>query len=273
MRVKAWGHEPESPCGNKSVKSQTAELRQGWREPHCGQELLIFLDKRIMMWNRSHAAHRVQGSFSCSFSWRDRFEHKLFFFFFPRKMTWHCLVEMWFAECIWLSEGMVKEIKLSREPKAVNNRTEKLISLGKSDSSLHDMSYTSVLWLDTHTKKAYKVLNGMPRHAEIYRNNSWELPRWSHRARARVGSRIKCACAHRALYSTPHTNIPEVIFLHHLSSKTTFLLALASFPREIRRGAGKLPCHAEYGAKNQDQDNGSGVPGTWAWRPPVETRL
>lgn len=120
MRVKAWGQEPESPCGNKSIKSETSQLREGWRESHCGQKLLIFLDKSIMMWNRSHAAHRVRGSFSCNFSWRDRFELKPFLSFFTENdlTQFGGYVSSWI---IWFWEGMVKQIKLSRETRAVNN--------------------------------------------------------------------------------------------------------------------------------------------------------
>lgn len=150
MRVKAWGHEPESPCGNKTIKSETPEPREGWREPRCVQELLIFLDKSIMMWNRSHAVHRVQGSFSCDFSWHDRFAHKLlFFFFFKRKRpntVWRKHAEMWFVGFIWLSEGMVKQIKLSRETKAVNNgnwKADLIRQVGQFSAWL-------VLRLDTH---------------------------------------------------------------------------------------------------------------------------
>lgn len=172
MRVKAWGHEPESPCGNKSIKSETPELRAGWREPHCGQELLIFLDKSIMMRNRSHAAHRVRGSFSCDFSWRDRFERKpFFFFFFLRKKIWHFWrrCAMWFVGFIWHSEGMVKQIKLSRETKAINNgnwKTDHIRKVGQF-SAWHVL-HECLLAGHTHTKKPYRVLNGIPRQQRLF---------------------------------------------------------------------------------------------------------
>lgn len=168
MRVKAWGHEPESPCGNKSTKSETPELREGWREPHCGQELLIFLDKSIMMWNRSHAAHRVRGSFSCDFSWRDRFECKRFFWWkrvdtFGRDVRRCDLLDLFAFRKAWWNRS-----NWAGRPKQSTIVTEKLISLGKLDSSLHDMSCMSVCWLDTHTKKPYRDLKGMPRQQRLF---------------------------------------------------------------------------------------------------------